>query len=312
MQENNDQLSETFAAHEYLAPNPVEVLEKANLRARAYRRRRRAAQATGISVLGAGVVAGGVTLPTFTWHQQRSDGGSTVSQALSGASAPISLPTPTPTPPVTPSPIPLASPPSYNQQQKLDEYFADGYDYNNAVALASLWNESDITSVKAAAGLKLLDGASLPVTPDGTPETAQQKALDAYFAAGYDYNNAITLGTLWHETDLQQIKTEAGQMLMDGKTLPVAPTASTAGTLASATPSPDPAISSADAQALAAYFADGYDYDNAIALGTLWHETDLQQIKTEAGQKLLAGQTLPVKPTNGMPSATSSPTPSSS
>ena len=63
MHENVDRLSETFAAHEHLAPNIEEVLEKANLRARTYRRRRRAAQATGASVLGAGIVASSVVLP---------------------------------------------------------------------------------------------------------------------------------------------------------------------------------------------------------------------------------------------------------
>ena len=55
-----------------------------------------------------------------------------------------------------------------------------------------------------------------------TSET-RSAALDAYFAAGYNYNAAVTLGTIWHETDILQIKTEAGQKLLDGQTLPVAP-----------------------------------------------------------------------------------------
>ncbi|MDQ1465015.1 MAG: hypothetical protein QOC73_1956, partial [Actinomycetota bacterium] len=35
---------------------------------------------------------------------------------------------------------------------------------------------------------------------------------------------------------------------------------------------------------------------DAITLGKLWNETDTTQIKADAGQKLLAGQTLPIAP----------------
>ena len=60
MDDNIDRLNETFAAHEYLAPDPADVLEKANAIARTYCRRRTAARATGVSVLGAGLVVGAV------------------------------------------------------------------------------------------------------------------------------------------------------------------------------------------------------------------------------------------------------------
>ena len=56
-----------------------------------------------------------------------------------------------------------------------------------------------------------------------TPLSSQDKALAEYFAAGYNYNDALTLGTLWHETDIVQIKADAGQKLLDGQTLPIAP-----------------------------------------------------------------------------------------
>ena len=110
----------------------------------------------------------------------------------------------------------------YTYQQELEAYFAAGYDYDNAVQLVALWNATDTDTVKAAAGLKLLQGDTLPVMPSGTPATPQEKALTAYFDAGYDYNDAVTLGTLWHETDMTQVKTEAGQKLLDGQSLPVA------------------------------------------------------------------------------------------
>jgi hypothetical protein len=285
MNENIDQLSETFAAHEHLAPDAADVLEKANAIARSFCRRRRAARATGASVLGAGLVAGGVVLPRLQWHTD-SSGGITFVQPASGGGAPTS----TGAPSATGTPSASGTPRAYTQQQELDAYFADGYDYDNAVQLGQLWHEIDIAQVKADAGLKLLQGAALPVTPSGTPETPQEKAQTAFFTAGYDYNDAVTLGNLWHETDLAQVKAEAGQKLLDGQTLPIAPTGPSASAASSPTV-PD------QAPALAAFFAAGYDYNDAVTLGNLWHETDLAQVKADAGQKLLAGQTLPIAPT---------------
>lgn len=323
MNDNVDRLTETFEAHEYLAPNPSVVLEKASLRARSYRPRRRAAQATGASVLGAGLVAGGVALPNLKTHQ---DGRSVSS--LAGIAAPIASPTPSPTPSPIASPVPspvsssvtgpvssLSAQPSpvpsfdgspaapYTQQQEIEAFIADGYDYDNATALSTLWNEPDIAQVKADAGLKLLTGETLPVTPNGTPETAAQKDMDAYFNAGYDYNDATMLASLWHETDITQVKTDAGAKLMAGQTLPIAAGAGASeASTASASPNASDALQTAQ---LDAYFNAGYDYDNAVTLAGLWHETDIGTVKAEAGAKLLAGQSLPVTP-GSTPSPTAS------
>jgi hypothetical protein len=282
MNENIDELSETFQAHEYLAPDAATVLERANAIARTYCRRRRAARATGASVLGAGLVAGAATFPRWEWHPGSSDEVTAVQPASGGGT-----PNGNPTPSASPKPSAPPTPKAYTQQQELNEFFADGYDYDNAVALASLWNKTDVYQVKADAGLKLLEGATLPVPPNGTPMSATERAQNTFFAAGYDYNDAVTLGTMWHETDISQVKAEAGQKLLAGQTLPILPSG----------------------PALDAYFAAGYTYDDAITLGKLWNETDTTQIKADAGQKLLAGQTLPI-PASG-PIAPSSSAPSS-
>ncbi|MGH8890754.1 MAG: hypothetical protein ACRDV3_13485 [Acidothermaceae bacterium] len=304
MDDNIEQLRETFAAHEHLAPNSIEVLEKANALARSYRRRRRAAQATGASVLGAGIVVGSVALPGLKLHPSSTSGTSTAAGG-GGSSLPASSAAAAASGSATPSASAAPAPsPTYSQQQELSEYFADGFDYNNATALVSLWHETDMTKVKAKAGLLLLQGSSLPVTPNGTPESAAQKQqdqdLDAYFAAGYDYNDALSLGTLWNETDVLQIKVEAGQKLLAGQPLPIAasaPSGSSTAPTPTANVSLGPGVpNNAQSKALAAYFAAGYNYDDALSLGKLWNETDLLQIKVEAGQKLVAGQTLPIKP----------------
>jgi hypothetical protein len=299
MHESIDQLTETFTAHENLAPDAGDVLAKANALARIYCRRRRAAQATGASVLGVGLVAGTVALPRVAWRAQ-SHGGGTVVQAgsggglpaLGGAPSATHRPSVSATPSAPASPSPTATPRVYTQQQELEAYFAAGYNYDNALQLAALWNATDTDTAKAAAGLKLLEGNALPVMPSGTPATPQEKALSAFFDAGYDYNDALTLGTLWHETDVTQIKTEAGQKLLDGQTLPIVPSTPVASSAASVVTG----SASTGSPALDAYFAAGYNYNDALTLGTMWHETDIAQIKAEAGQKLLDGQTLPIAP----------------
>ena len=45
-----------------------------------------------------------------------------------------------------------------------------------------------------------------------------------------------------------------------------------------------------------AFFAAGYTYDDAVTLSKMWSISDTYQVKVDAGQKLLAGQTLPIKP----------------
>jgi hypothetical protein len=279
MNEPNTQLAETFSAHEHLAPDAAEVLAKAHGIARACHRRRWAVRATGGAVLTAAVVAGGVGVAGDIGNASSNrPAGSTETALLApGDSAPAPSPSPT-----------------YTEDQELTAYFEGGYDYNNALALAKAWNSTgDIASVKAAAGLKLLEGGSLPVTPNQAPATPAERADDAFFAAGYDYNDAVALGALWHETDINKVKVEAGAKLEAGQTLPIAP--------GSAPAAPGGASSQTQAQvqadrARAAFFAAGYSYDDAVRLAQAWHESDTFQVKAQAGQKLLDGETLPIAP----------------
>jgi hypothetical protein len=301
MNKDADQLSATFAAHEHLAPDAADVLAKARGIARSYQRRRWAVRATGGAVLGAGLVVSGVALPRIG-NASSNQTINTLPIAAGGAST-SSAPTTT-----------------FTDAQGTSAYFAAGYDYNDAVQLEALWNDGKtINQVKAEAGIKLLEGDTLPVQPSGTPESKTDQSVAAFFAAGYTYDDAVTLGNMWNDTNIYQVKGEAGQKLLDGQPLPIPPSgspssrvdvvtgsnakASLAKTViarkASLKAGHVPMIQDADeSPALNAYFGGGYDYPNAVALGQLWNETDITQIKTEAGQKLLDGQPLPVAPDN--------------
>jgi hypothetical protein len=305
MIEDTNQLSEAFAAHEHLAPDAGDVMLKAKAIARSIHRRRWAVRATGGAVLASGLVAGGIALPGRAGPANTNQA---VKVASGGGTSSSASPAPT-----------------YTQAQELDAYFAAGYDYADAVQLGKLWNDSDMNHVKAMAGLDLLEGQPLAVQPSGTPETPVNKDVSAFFAAGYTYDDAVALSKLWHNSSYQA-KVEGGKQLLDNQPLPIPPSgppASQADTSTAVTGAHAAAMAkmlkakgklvlttrgghaqtlgssddgTAGDKARAAFFAAGYDYNDAVALGNLWHESDPWQVKADAGQKLIDGQTLPIKP----------------
>ena len=260
MTDHGDQLREAFETHEKLAPDPAAVYARVQELARTYHRRRRTAQAAGGAVLGAGLIAGAMNLPTLlpgTAHD-------TVAVVAPAASA-------------TPSAADL--------QKAWDAYFGAGYDYDDALKLAKIWHSKDeVGNVKAEAGRRLLAGQTLPFqpSPSSVAKAKEDAQVNAFFAAGYDYDDAVKLAKLWHLADPNRAKVAAGKKLLVGETLPIKPTP--------ADPGSDPAASPINA-----FFAAGYDYDDAVKLAKLWH-TDPDQAKIAAAKKLLAGETLPIKP----------------
>lgn len=108
--------------------------------------------------------------------------------------------------------------------------FADaGYDYDDALVLASYWNTGDPTDAKVIAGRKLINGLTMPIQPGGqlTDEQAQDArdaaALSSYFGAGYDYDDAVTLAKLWSSPSAYDAKITAGTKLGLGEHLPIEP-----------------------------------------------------------------------------------------
>ncbi|HET9187734.1 MAG TPA: hypothetical protein VFN80_07260 [Acidothermaceae bacterium] len=287
MSEEDEMLHEVFKAHEYLAPDPVSVRAGIRNRARAYARRRKAAQAAGGAVLGAGLVTVGVAAPYLA---RNASNHSTTGVAALGVPS-----SNTASASAASSPTPLPSPVSSEEAQRaLDAYFAAGYDYNDAMQLAVLWKmPNDALTVKTAAGEKLLAGETLPIKPSTPPESSASAAeindTNAFFNAGYTYDDALKLTQLWNLPDAYHAKVSGGQKLIAGQTLPIKP-GSTPSSIETASPA-----GLADS-ALTAYFNAGYDYSDAMQLAKLWNMTDPSVVKTAAGEKLLAGQTLPIKP----------------
>ena len=125
--------------------------------------------------------------------------------------------------------------------------------------------------------------SAAPDAQDPMFTSADQKARDKYFAAGYDLDEAEELAKIWKIRNLDDVKIKAGQLLLNGKKLPVRPPASS--------------VSDAAAEAQAqAFFEKGYDVDDAQRLAELWKLPSAFDAKVAAGKKILAGETLPIKP----------------
>ena len=94
--------------------------------------------------------------------------------------------------------------------------------------LAAIWHTTvDLGYVKAAAGSLLLAGQTLPVSPQphpadtSTPGAGTTAALDAFAAAGYNYDDAVKLARLWKLPDPSDAKVLAGRKLEAGQAVPL-------------------------------------------------------------------------------------------
>jgi len=264
--DHGEQLRQAFETHETLAPDPAAVYARVQELSRIYRRRRRGAQAAGTAVLGAGLIAGAIQLPSV----------------LAVIAGPAGAPT---------ASVPSVAA-SYSQAD-LDKdwaaYFAAGYGYDDAVRLAALWHtEQNIGLVKAEAGRRLLAGQTLPIQPHPNPNVYGQPspdatALQAFFDAGYVWDDAVQLAALWKMPDPSDAKVAAGKKLEAGQKLPIQP-------------KPANVAAAKESAAVDKFYAAGYNYADAVKLATLWKLNDAYAAKVAGGEKLLAGQTLPIKP----------------
>lgn len=288
MNDHGEQLREAFEAHEKQTPDPAVVYARVQELAGRYKRRRWGAQAAGGAVLGAGLIAGGIALPGVL-PAGPADSGGMVAPAATAMPVPYGSAIPA-APQPSGGPLYEAPQPSGSAEAMLaaqyDAFFNAGYDYDDALRLAELWKKprNTIGEIKAEAGRRLLAGESLPVKPDPPVETAEETAeLNAFFNAGYDYDDAIQLAQLWKLGTPFEAKVEAGKRLLAREKLPIAP-------------DPDNVAEVQEVRKVEAFFAKGYDYDDAVVLARMWKLDEPSQAKVAGGAKLLAGETLPIRP----------------
>ncbi|WP_250029588.1 hypothetical protein [Paractinoplanes maris] len=133
--------------------------------------------------------------------------------------------------------------------------------------------------------------AAPAVSASADPGKARDTQIEAYYDAGFGYDDAGRLAKIWKlsDDDRVAVKAEAGRRLLLGETLPINPTPDA--------PVEERTISPQDEARFRAFFNAGYTWTEAEKLAKVWKIADPSDAKLEAGKRLLAGQELPVKPT---------------
>ncbi|GIF06579.1 hypothetical protein [Actinoplanes siamensis] len=262
MTDHGDRLRAAFESRESHTPDPGEVYARVVELSRKHKWRRRGATVAGGTALGAGLIAAVVNLPAVLPGGQQDGTAATAPIVAAAPASPSASPEPT---------------------REWDAYWGAGYGYEEAVELAKLWNlpTADIGAVKAEAGRRLLAGQTLPVRPTRTDEIPD--AVTEFFSAGYGYDDAVKLAKLWKLKTPYDAKVAGGEKLLAGKKLPFKP-------------NPATAEENQESVRVDAFFNAGYDYDDAVKLAKLWKLKTPYDAKVAAGKRLLAGETLPIKP----------------
>ncbi|UZN02841.1 hypothetical protein [Cellulomonas sp. S1-8] len=162
-----------------------------------------------------------------------------------------------------------------------------------------------LAAPESAAGQVL--GAALDelgVDWSGMPDNYTKEQYLAFWGAGYTPEDAEALQALWG-TDWTETKARAGQMILDGETVPVPPSGTTAGDPGDdtertsdpgdGTEEPGSETGDGDVALYTAAIDAGYTPEDIDALAALW-QTEWMETKARVGQAVIDGQTLPVAP----------------
>lgn len=129
---------------------------------------------------------------------------------------------------------------------------------------------------------EVVEGAAAVVGVEWSamPAGYTREQYEAFWGLGYTAEDVAALSDLW-QTDATTAKARAGQMLLDGETVPVPP---------ASTP-----VTEVPADLDTAYWDAGYGTTEAEQLAELWG-VDVTEAKARAAQMLVDGQELPVEP----------------
>ncbi len=132
--------------------------------------------------------------------------------------------------------------------------------------------------------------ATASVDWSGMPKGYTRAQYEAFWGAGYSAEDVVKLNDLW-KSDSIQTKARAGQMILDGAVLPVAPSPIVAQSSADDLSTPK----QGDQARYDAFWNAGYTDANLAALNDLWKSGSFDT-KARAGKMILEGKTPPVAP----------------
>ena len=190
-------------------------------------------------ILGATLLVGGLAVAVGAAHSPVGDtpaldASSATGRTTAVGAAPATVAAPVAAPVVLDEPAELSPVPTVpDSTAALEAFFAAGYDYDDAVALARQWDLASEVDAKVAAGARLVAGEDLPIAPGSAPEVpvdttpvdtaGVDPAVDAFFGAGYDYDDAVQLAAAWGTETPYDAKVLAGRKVLAGEPVPATP-----------------------------------------------------------------------------------------
>jgi len=119
---------------------------------------------------------------------------------------------------------PGSAPDLIGQDLAWEAFTSAGYDVEDALALAQLWQMPSGYSAALKAGRELTAGLKLPEpTPSADSSVHDGRARQAWVAAGYDDQDAQDLAGLWALGTPDQAVLAGGHNLQGGQTVPIQP-----------------------------------------------------------------------------------------
>lgn len=174
-----------------------------------------------------------------------------------------------------------------SEDAALEVYIASGYTWDDAMVLSESWGVGDVFRTKVKAGDLLAAGVPLTESPFADPAAADgltpDDLVDVFLAFGYTAADAAVLAQAWG-VDVGEAKVRAGSEL---KTVGVLPFVDLA---------PTGYVGDGNDPRFDAFFAAGYEWDDAVLLAEFWGSETPVDAKLKVGDLLIAGSPIPAEP----------------
>jgi hypothetical protein len=150
------------------------------------------------------------------------------------------------------------------ESDQFDAFFAEGYEWNDAVVLAKAWGMNDPVEAKLKAGFNILQGHRQWIA-DFLSEAgaSDDNVWNAYANSTYDWDDAEQLAKYWGLADPGVAKMKMGQLILDNQSGEID-----------------------DALVLNAYDTSIYQWDDAALLAKYWGLEDPGVAKMKMGQMI--------------------------
>jgi len=151
------------------------------------------------------------------------------------------------------------------ESDQLDAFFAEGYEWDDALLFAKAWGMNDPVDAKIKAGLSILRGHRQWLADFlSEARASDENVWNAYATSIYDWDDAALLAKYWGLPDTGVAKMKIGQLILDNQSREID-----------------------EALVMKAYFDSIYQWADAALLAKYWGLADPGVAKMKIGRLIL-------------------------